>query len=117
MITDDPVGGLNVSPDRNFLAYFINNQVHILEAKTGEYISTYGAGDGEIRAVIFDRTGEHLAVQSDYTVSLWNLAGAELVNKYVHESGISAIAWSRDGGRLMIGDSQLLVWKGEQFII
>ncbi len=110
VITDEPVGGLNVSPDGNFLAYFINNQVRILEAKTGEHISTFKAGEIEIRAVVFDPGSAHLAVQSDYTVSLWSLARAELVNKYLHESGISAIAWSGDGDRLAIGDSQVLVW-------
>jgi WD40 repeat protein len=88
--------------------------VQILDASTGEPLTTLGAHKGLVSSCAWDDAGIRLATGSwDSTARLWDVeSGQELLTLTGHRGTVRACAWDRSGQRLATAadDCTTRVW-------
>jgi len=107
--TSVPVDGINVSADGKMAAIYLDNRVQLLDAENGQRISEFDTGGGQILQIEFDPQGSCLAVAAEYMLSIWDVSSVEQIYEYIHEAGVSDMAWSPDGQWIALADSQIIL--------
>jgi len=107
--TSVPVDGINVSADGKMAAIYLDNRVQLLDAENGQRISEFDTGGGQILQIEFDPQGSCLAVAAEYLLSIWDVSSVEQIYEYIHEAGLSDMAWSPDGQWIALADSQIIL--------
>jgi len=87
----------------------------LLDTNTGEERCILGGHSQDIRSAAFSPDGRTLASASETTIKLWDLpTGLELLTIRTQPKRVSSIAFTRDGGALLVtaGDvqSEVLIW-------
>ena len=106
------VDAVAFSPDGSTLASGSrDNTIRLWNLRTGKHITTFTLAS-EIRYLAFSPDGSTLASSSwDQTIRLWNPHTGELKTTLPDQAGwVHPVAFSPDGGTLLIGGDRISVW-------
>ncbi len=98
-----------LSPDGRYVLGVADedrSNIHLLliELATGEVRQTYVGHEGRILDAAFSPDGQQLITGSeDGTARLWDVASGEQLHLLTHDSGVSAVGFSRDGRSVFTG--------------
>ena len=88
------------------------NPFTIWNLEDGKVVRTWGGHKGAIQALAVDGKGNVYSVSADNTIKVWSPRGQELRTLAGHADGITCVALSKDGSRLLTGsaDKTLKLW-------
>lgn len=97
----------------------VDCDLHLLDAKSGETITTLDGYSGECKALDFSSSGKMLAVASwrELDISLWNATTGKLISTLEgHKEGNASLHFSKDENTLVsVGyDCTLKIWDCRQ---
>jgi WD40 repeat protein len=101
--------GCAVSPDgARALSAGDDGTVRLWDLKTGREIKTLSGHSGAARVVAFTSDGKRaISGGGDKTARLWDLDTGETTRVFEHEATVSAVAFSADNHRVLVGTNLL----------
>jgi WD40 repeat protein len=101
-------------PDgKKFATSGYDGVVRVWDAATGEFERALLGHEGRVAGIAWSPDGKYLAAAGHYTVRVWDDATGLPVRVLKGKQGVSLVAWSPDGTRLLTGgggSGQLAVW-------
>ena len=97
------LGLARISPDGNQALIASWNTARVLEAESGQPLTTSLAHSRKIVAAEFSSDQRHLLITlEDYAVYLWDVRSAAMLNEpYVHGGWVHTVDFSSDGSRIV----------------
>ncbi len=89
-------------------------EIYIWDAATGERIHTLAGHTDQIMDLAFRINGNLASVSEDRSLRLWDVPAQEEIRQYDgHQAGLTSVAFSPDGERLVAGsiDRLLRLWE------
>ena len=111
--TEKPIASLDVSPDGAKLLAADDANVHVLDATTGNVITTIKCGDSLSSAAFVDSGRRIVTIGGGQTACLWDAASGQCVATMTgHAQAIECVSVSADGDRFVTtaGDGTARVW-------
>ena len=115
----DSAAHLAANPTAGLLAYSAGTDVYLADARTGETQQQLTESTGEVRALAFDATGEHVAASSGAVVRVWTVTDGALVTQFrPHDHDVTALAFSPDGALLATGSEEgdVRLWNAAEVL-
>jgi WD40 repeat protein/tRNA A-37 threonylcarbamoyl transferase component Bud32 len=106
-----PVRTVDISPDEMlFAAGGQGKAVRIWKRGLEQPVAVLNDYDGPVNSVRFSHDGRLLAVASEQTVTIWDIATGEVVRRIDHGGHVNCVGYTPDDGQLISAGAGIAVW-------